>query len=329
MSNNEYYHIFERAQRLERAGNDDKALELYLEIHENYQPNLSQAYERPAIILEKKRRYDEAIDMCEKAISMIEKDIVAGSTEKFHSRIEKIKLKQNKSTPIKEKERIKFRISLYQILSAVILIASYIISRMTNWVVFPIVFLLWFYYKPLIALMKDRSLRNILKSGGMFLIGFVVFMGMIMFLPRNTHFDDIYIDFSTMYSDQEKVDRVYQEEEFQDLPKIKEDYIVASTREIILEEVVEDAYISVYNDTVVFAIKTLPDTSVKASKELALDYIKSLAKMMRNEGLSGPFEGYLGELYDYYNIIVAVGYDKDNIYAQGKKEKKTNRITWE
>lgn len=328
MSNNEYYHIFERAQRLERAGNDDKALELYLEIHESYEPNLSQAYERPAIILEKKRRYDEAIELCEKAISMIENDRLTGSKDKFYSRIEKIRLKQNKNVTIEKKEKVKIKVSLYHVLSFFILLISYIASRMTNWIVFPIVFILWFYYKPLINLLKDRSLRNVLKSGGMFIIGFVLFMAMIMFLPRNTHFDDIYIDFSTMYSNQEKVDRIYQEEEFSKLPKIKEEYILAATQEILLEEVVEDAYISVYNDTVVFAIKTLPDTSVKVSKDLALDYIKSLSKMMKSEGLSGPFEVYLGELYDYYNIIVAVGYDKDNIFAQGKMEKKSKRITW-
>lgn len=328
MSNNEYYHLFERAQRLERMGNDDKALELYLEIHENYHPNISLAFERPAIILEKKRRYDEAIDLCEKAISLIEKEMITGSVEKFQARIDKINERRSKHPTAKKDIKRKPKINLYYIISIVLLILSYYLSRKVNWIIFPVAFLIVFYYKPLVIVLKERSLKNILKSGGMFFLGFILFMVMIMFLPRNTYFDDIYIDFSSMYEDSEKVDRIYQEDEFEDLPKIREEYIVNASNEIILEENVNDAYISVYNDTVVFAIKVPMGTSVNNSKDLALRYIKSLGKLMREEGLSGPFETYLGEVYEYYNIIVAVGYDEDNIYAQGTKKSTEKKIVW-
>jgi tetratricopeptide (TPR) repeat protein len=76
---------------MDRLGNEDAALEIYLEILDHYQPHLYANFERPAIILEKKRRYQEALDICLRALELIEGENISGDPGKCQSRIDKLK----------------------------------------------------------------------------------------------------------------------------------------------------------------------------------------------------------------------------------------------
>lgn len=110
----EMHKLNEKAKQMDRLGNDDAALALYLEILENYLPNLYANFERPAIILEKKHRYQEALEICQKALELIEEEKISGDKEKCQQRITKLmdkvtpeelpipkKIKgKNKATPI-------------------------------------------------------------------------------------------------------------------------------------------------------------------------------------------------------------------------------------
>ncbi len=92
--NNDYFaemhKLSEKAKVLERMGREEEALKIYLEIHANFFPNTSDLYERPAIILEKRKRFDEAIHICEKAIKFINEGKMTGIKESFSRRIERI-----------------------------------------------------------------------------------------------------------------------------------------------------------------------------------------------------------------------------------------------
>lgn len=90
---NEMLKLNEKAKKMDRLGNEDAALEIYLEVLEHYQPHLYANFERPAIILEKKRRYEEALNICERALELIEGENISGDPEKCQSRINKLKEK--------------------------------------------------------------------------------------------------------------------------------------------------------------------------------------------------------------------------------------------
>lgn len=62
------YSLYEQAQLLEKNSEVEKALEIYLSILENYEPIGISYYERPAIILEKLKRYKEALGVCDLAL---------------------------------------------------------------------------------------------------------------------------------------------------------------------------------------------------------------------------------------------------------------------
>lgn len=60
---NEYYSKFLKAKDLEKAGEIEKALSLYMDVINNYNPEGSSYYERPAIMLEKIRDYKRALSI--------------------------------------------------------------------------------------------------------------------------------------------------------------------------------------------------------------------------------------------------------------------------
>lgn len=93
--NNEYFaemhKLIEKAKNFERMGREEEALKIYLEIHEKFFPNTSDLFERPAILLEKRKRFDEAIQICEKAIKLIAEGKITGVKDNFERRIYRIK----------------------------------------------------------------------------------------------------------------------------------------------------------------------------------------------------------------------------------------------
>lgn len=106
----EMFKLVEKAKTMERIGNENKALEVYLEVLKDYTPNMSDAYERPAVILERKKRYDEALKICETAIELINDNKLGGTVGKFEKRIEKLKSKMATDQPLKQtKSKTKFK----------------------------------------------------------------------------------------------------------------------------------------------------------------------------------------------------------------------------
>lgn len=90
---NELLKLNDKAKKMDRIGNEDAALGLYLEILSDYHPNLYANFERPAIILEKKHRYEEALEILEHALKLITEEKISGDKDKCQSRIDKLKAK--------------------------------------------------------------------------------------------------------------------------------------------------------------------------------------------------------------------------------------------
>lgn len=97
--NNEYFaemhKMIEKAKTYERIGREEEALNIYLEIHVKFFPNTSDLFERPAILLEKRKRFDESIQICEKAIKLINEGKITGIKDNFERRIQRIKTRSD------------------------------------------------------------------------------------------------------------------------------------------------------------------------------------------------------------------------------------------
>ncbi len=95
------YELQEKAKTFERIGSEDRALELYLEIHETCNPNTSNLFDRPMILLEKKGRIAEALALCEKAMVLIDEDkmnAVRSHYEEKEGRLRRKLSSENKSS---------------------------------------------------------------------------------------------------------------------------------------------------------------------------------------------------------------------------------------
>lgn len=282
----EIYKLHERAKRMERLGSDTEALDIYMQIHENYFANTSDLYERPAVILEKKHRFEEAIQMCEKAISLIQEDKISGTVEQFEKRIEKIKARMEKDAPKKvENKKPSFRLN------------------------------------P-----KEWKLADWVKVVGLILI---VAGGLYYILPKESAYDDVYIDMSEMERESELEGSMFTEPDESEYV-ITENMIELAKNVITTNIEVVDATIAPQDGTIGFGIITSPGTSKDRSEALAIEFIKALAGVASTtyNDLSGPNALSLGELYQHYDIVISVGDSPDNIIAKGTKNKGSNLINW-
>lgn len=91
-----YNSLYEKARNFEKTNDIDGALRIYFDILNKYIPEGSSYYERPCIILEKLKRYDEAIEICNLAITRIEHYKFNFPADDFKNRLERLIKKKNK-----------------------------------------------------------------------------------------------------------------------------------------------------------------------------------------------------------------------------------------
>lgn len=283
----EMYKLHERAKRMERLGNDTEALKLYLEIHEGYFANTSDLYERPAVILEKKHRFQEAIDMCEKAIALIKEDKITGTEDHFEKRIVKIKERMEKEAPEQVQKKS---------------------GPTIRW-------------NP-----KDWKAADWIKALGVLVL---LIGGLYLILPKESAFDDVYVDMSEMERESELEGSPFGEDEPSSFV-ITENMIEMAKTSIKTHMEVIDATIVPQESSIGFGIITSPGTTKDRSETLAVEFIKALAGAATSEypELGAPTALSLGELYQHYDIIISVGDSPENIVAKGTKNKEANLITW-
>ncbi len=113
---------------------------------------------------------------------------------------------------------------------------------------------------------------------------------------------------------------------------ITEDMIGIATRQIKKYIEVLDAGIIPQNGTLGIAIVVSAGTSADRGQALALSYLKSLsgAAAATYNDLSGPTKDSLGEIYDYYGLVITVGtgIEKETFIAEGTKNKGSKSVDW-
>jgi len=101
----EMYKLVEKAKRYRNQGFYSKELEIYKEIHNDFLPNSSSLYKRPAVLYEKEKKYKEAYDLCITAIELINNDKISGTTESFEKMAQILEKKLNDKKPITLKKK--------------------------------------------------------------------------------------------------------------------------------------------------------------------------------------------------------------------------------
>lgn len=84
-----------QGKALEKQGQTDEALEIYIKTL-SYLPPGTDYYKRPCILLEKKKDYEKAIEICDLAIKCIKENRFKADTEEFEKRRKRLSEKLEK-----------------------------------------------------------------------------------------------------------------------------------------------------------------------------------------------------------------------------------------
>jgi tetratricopeptide (TPR) repeat protein len=331
----EQFKLLKRAKKLEQMGNVDRALDLYLELHERYEPNTSDAYERPAKLLERKKEYHKALEMCEKAITAIENDKMSGTKDKFQKRIDAINAKL-KDEPAKIVEgsssyvlnivgfrsKTKGKMIVASIFYLLFIVLGFLLKS-----IYPTLLLVGLvhtltYFVDVFQL-KDKKFKIPLLIA---LILSLLITAMAAFnLPAAVN---RIIEIQDSEGQLEGGSDLFTDQE-EDLPKISSTHIQEAIDLITSEIEVDEATISVSGDSIIFGLLLQPSTSKKKATDLSENFIEILAhRVSQDEDISAPTFSSHGELYDFYNFIISAGSDSKTLLAKGKKNNTSKYITW-
>lgn len=95
-------------------------------------------------------------------------------------------------------------------------------------------------------------------------------------------------------------------------------------------DLVEEAFIEVQDDEIRISLAVnaaITDEAAKGHLENATRFLASQVAL-GNEGLAGPSNESLGELWDHYTLQVLAGTSAEDVRVQGAKVPESPRISW-
>lgn len=327
----EQFKLLKRAKKLEEMNNMDRALDLYIELHEKYDPNTSDAYERPAILFERKKRYQEALDMCYAAIEEIENDRVSGTVDKFQKRIDSIKEKMKDAPESKEvidkyhfgiigfRKKKTISMIIASITYILLILLGIFVSPYISITVIGILYSAVFLYD--LSQKQTKKIKYILIV--LLILSLIILSVGALNLPRTVK----EIQLESKEGSLEGGENIFKDND--DMPLITEIHINDAIEIIKIEVEVTDALILVNGDTIAFGLELYPGTDQEKAIELSEKFVKALAHRVANDAnIKAPSFSSLGELYDYYSILISAGVDAETIIAKGKKNINEKFINW-
>jgi tetratricopeptide (TPR) repeat protein len=331
----EQFKLLQRAKKIESMGNASRALEMYLELHENFEPNTSDAYERPAVLLERFKRYDEAIAMCQKAIEGIKNDTLSGTIEKFEKRIEGIreKLKEEPAAEdhssadayvfhvlgfYQSKKLYKFIFAFYYLFA--IIISIFFENVFLGLGLITILYAIRYFIDACSLNIKSKKTLALLSFllASLALYSFLqwpqAFKGNIIFEETTEALEggeDIFLDTES-------------------IPTITEAHLLAARKEIEKDRAVIESAIIVNGLDVTFGLVLWKATDKKESKALLENFAKYLSDIVAEDNdIKASSDNSFGELYNYYHIYATATTDQATLLVKGSKNTKSKYILWD
>jgi len=329
----EQFKLLQRAKKMETMGNSQRALEMYLELHEKYDPNTSDAYERPAILLERFQRYQEAKDMCLKAIEGIHDDTISGTIDKFEKRLKSINDKMQEETVdetptvsyhfhilgfYKSPLYLKVIFTLYYLLAIGLtiifndgFIAAGLIGGMYGFT---------FLFEGLSKKYSDQGLLTLL-SGVLLIAAFYSILQWPQAFKENIIFTDT-------TESLEGAEHIFNPDD--PLPLLKAEHLDQAIEEISRNRAVTDALILVNENDITLGLILYDNTSSDEAKALLGTFAKILNDIVAEDNaLEISSKNNYGGLYNFFHLDVTASDDGVQVLAKGSKNTKSKYIIWE
>lgn len=344
---NEFYMLQTSAKDFEKKGQDLKALDIYLDVINNYFPNNDFSFERAATLLEKHHRYSEALEICDKAINLIKTEKIEGNKDTFENKIARIKTKignQVESKKQKKPEEFKFGVpgfrsnnKVLMIIASIYYITTLVFSLPDKYFQYifglALVFSIDYFWEALEKLTKQKPY---IKSFLVFLLSLVIciYSG-LQFLNTDKEFSAIDSDkqssIPTESTETASSGEGSSEEDVdfdKEPPEIPEKYIDAITNTGNLNHEIDNTFVFLEGRVLFFELIVKPGTSEKNIKRIVEDMAYELGNLMESEGLQGANDKTYGEVYEYYSINIIASNEFDESLLEGTLNGSSNEILW-
>lgn len=115
------------------------------------------------------------------------------------------------------------------------------------------------------------------------------------------------------------------------LPEVSQSAIETVSDSLLQDQMIKDVYIEINNEEekILFSIIVNNSINEEHAMEIADSAVRQLAAMASySNELESPTKDDLGELYDFYDIIIGIGTGPDNVMFQGAKARISSKIKW-
>ena len=348
----EFFMMQNQAKNFEKSGMNDKALELYLKIINDYLPNNDFSFDRAATLLEKKGKYVDAIGVCEKALERIKAADIPGDADKYRQKIErmqeKVKSESDFHVSVNKKEPEVFHFGLpgfrgHNKLLMLVGTGYYGLAAFSAYPdqLFTFLFLFCLAFVGsygLETMMKLANSKACTKAMSVTLITLIISGYSMAQLPQIKAYWNV-DGTQTSEEDGERTgddgepepgaaDKTDPPDTDRMPPEIPDKYLTAAAKAAEKNPAADFADVSVDSGTVIMSLIVKPGTSSVTIEKIADEMARTLSGLMTSEGLKGPKDDSYGELYSFYGLALEVADTLEQPVLSGSLMKNSNIIKW-
>lgn len=346
---NEFYMMQNQAKKFEQGGLDDKALELYLKIVEEYMPNNDFSFDRAATLLEKKFKYAEAIALSEKAIAKIKAGDLQGDVDKFQKKIDRMRQRAHSDADFqaaavkKEPEEFNFGLPGFRSSKKLLMLLGSAYYALAAFSAYPdqLNTFLFLFAMAFVGsygmetMMKLANSKACTKALAVTLVALIIAGYSAAQIPQvkvywATEGSDLYTGEGEKEGAEAPEDSGATDTPDTDRtpPEIPDKYLEATAKAAEKHPATEHALVTAENGQVIIDLILNPGTSVDNRVKITEEMLRTLGGLMTSENLKGPDDQYFGELYDFYSATVSVTDTLEQPVAEASLPKKANTIKW-
>lgn len=311
----QYYMMQTQAKKSEQLGNENKAIDLYLEIVNTYSPYDDFCFDRLSVLLEKNGRIKEALHICETAVEKIQNAVIKGDKHKYEERLKRLHDKLLVSTaslkkPLKEKELFELHMPFFRHVSGKGMLYSLAlyglalaISFPNHWLRFVVILLFLGFVDyliiSLINLSKGRS-TWINLSLSMVLLAATIFTSLQ--LPEVKNYIALTEDQKNAQSESMVKESAGDIKEDTDQPLIDAPLLEKARRTIELEPALDSVLMQLNGNTVEIQLIVIPGTEKPEAERLFKKLARNIGALATENGASPPSGDFYGGVYSTYSL---------------------------
>lgn len=311
----QYYMMQTQAKKSEQLGNENKAIDLYLEIVKTYSPYDDYCFDRLSVLLEKNGRISEAIHICDSAFEKIQNSVIKGDKHKYEERLKRLHDKEKTLTshtkhPQRDKEDIDLHMPFFRHITGrgtLYSLALYglvlAISFPNHWLRFIAMLLfLGFIDYLVISLINLSKGRKTLINMTLSLLFLAATVFTSLQLPEVKSYIQLTEDQKNAESQTMVKESAGDIKEDTDQPLIDEPLLEKARRTIELEPVFDSCLLQLNGNKVEITLIVIAGTEKPEAERIFKKLARNIGALATENGATPPSGEFYGGVYNTYSL---------------------------